>query len=556
MKRLPDRPNLDILKKQAKDLLSLYRRGDRSALARFRDALPAAAEKNDQQISSLDLRLHDAQSCLAREYGFPSWADLKSFVVARNAHSPDRTQSILNWLRLIYAGDISGSTNRASPAAALRLLGEYPDIAGGDPHLACAVGDDAAIRDMTERDPIWVNRPGGPLNLPPLVAVTHSSMIRLPGFRDRLLACAKFLLDSGANPNQSVGSRWTPASLSHPAEETPLSALYGAAGQNHDPDMTKLLLDAGADPNDGESLYHSLDRPACTRILLDAGSRVTGSNAMYRVLDLDSLEALEMLLGSGGDPNEPAASRPTADWGTPLLWAIRRRRSAAHIAALLRAGADPLASTPEGTRAHALALQFGLKDVADLLSRAGSRGSLSLAERFIAACALADEAATRQMLSEQPDLISTLSSKQLRQLPELAAEGCSDAVMLMVKLGWPIAVRAGDWEASALNHAVFRGDADLARFLLEHGASWKEQHGFGDNACGSLSWASMNEPAPGGDWLGCARVLVAHGMPVGSRDPAHPDAVVIDGRTKWFSDEVTDFLLDPSAARSARELPS
>jgi ankyrin repeat protein len=547
MKRLPDRPSLDILKKQAKELLSLYRRGDPAALARFRDTLPAARATADRDIALLDRRLHDAQSCLAREYGFPSWADLKSFVVARNAHSPDRTQSILNWLRLVYAGDISGSTNRASPAAALRLLGEYPDIAGGDPYLACAIGDEAAIRDKTGRDPTWTDRPGGPLNLPPLVAVTHSSMIRLPEFRDRLLACAKFLLGAGANSDQSVGSRWAPASLSHPAEETPLSALYGAAGQNHDPDMTKLLIDAGADPNDGESLYHSLDRPACTRILLDAGARVTGSNAMYRVLDLDGLETLEMLLASGGDPNEPAVSRPTADWGTPLLWAIRRRRSAAHIAALLCAGADPLACTPEGTGAHALALQFGLKEVADLLGQAGT-ASLSPAERFIAACALADETAARQILSEQPDLISTLSPKQLRQLPELAAEGCSDAVMLMVKLGWPIAVRAGDWEASALNHAVFRGDAALAHFLLEHGANWKEPHGFGDNACGTLSWASINEPAAGGDWLGCARALVAHGMPAGSRDPAHPDAVVIDGRTKWFSDEVTDFLLDLSSA--------
>jgi ankyrin repeat protein len=556
MKRLPARPNLDILKKQAKDLLALYRRGDLAAFGRFRDALPAAHTKSDRDIAGLDLRLRDAQSCLAREYGFPSWADLKSYVVARNAASTDRNRLILNWLRLVYAGDISGTSNRASPAAALRFLREYPDIVDDDPYLACAIGDDAALRDMTGRDATWVDRPGGPLNLPPLVAVTHSSMIRLSGFRDRLLACAKFLLDAGANPNQSVGSRWAPASLSHPAEETPLSALYGAAGQNHDPDMTKLLVDAGADPNDGESLYHSLEQPACTRILLQAGARVTGSNSMYRVLDLDSLEALEMLLASGGDPNEPAVSGLTADWGTPLLWAIRRRRSATHIAALLRAGADPRVTTPDGTSAHALALQFGLKDVADLLSRAGSGGLMSPAERFIAACAMTDETAARQILSERPDIISTLSAKQLRQLPELAAEGCREAVKLMVRLGWPVAVRAGDWEASALNHAVFRGEADLAQFLLEHGASWKEQHGFGDNACGTLSWASINEPAAGGDWLGCARALIAHGMPAGSRDPTHPDAVVIDGRTKWFSDEVTDFLLDPSPARSDRELPS
>src|SRR5690606_26906226 len=142
--------------------------------------------------------------------------------------------------------------------------------------------------------------------------------------------------------NQSVPSRWmrTPSA---PDESCPLSALYGAAGQNHDPALTRLLLARGADPNDGESLYHSLENPTCTRLLLEAGTRVTGTNAMYRALDLEDAEPLRLLLGHGGDANERATSAPTSDWGTPLLWAIRRRRSPDHITALLAAGADPSA---------------------------------------------------------------------------------------------------------------------------------------------------------------------------------------------------------------------
>ncbi|MGE0024739.1 MAG: hypothetical protein AB7S70_14040, partial [Hyphomicrobium sp.] len=70
MKRLPARPDLGQLKKQAKDLLALYRRGEPEAFARFRDTLPAAAGKNDEAIATLALRLHDAQSCVAREHGF------------------------------------------------------------------------------------------------------------------------------------------------------------------------------------------------------------------------------------------------------------------------------------------------------------------------------------------------------------------------------------------------------------------------------------------------------------------------------------------------------
>jgi hypothetical protein len=116
-------------------------------------------------------------------------------------------------------------------------------------------------------------------------------------------------------------------------------------------------------------------------------------------------------------------------------------------------------------------------------------------------------------------------------------------VRLMVSLGWPIAVRGGDWDASALNLAVFRGDAALTRFLLEHGAKWTEQHGHGDNACGTLSWASLNEPVEGGDWVGCARALLDHGMPQATSIPDDAERVLIAGVRKQFSDEVTEELL-------------
>ena len=41
---------------------------------------------------------------------------------------------------------------------------------------------------------------------------------------------------------------------SRPAWE---SALYGAAGVAHHAELTRLLLERGADPNDGEVTYHA-----------------------------------------------------------------------------------------------------------------------------------------------------------------------------------------------------------------------------------------------------------------------------------------------------------
>jgi hypothetical protein len=550
MKRIPPRPDIDQLKKQAKDLLTLYRRGDPAAMQRFRECLPAARGKEDKDLLAMSLRLHDAQSCLAREHGFPSWADLQLFVHARRALADNPNVVVRRWLAMVYAGDVAGGNNAHRPAVAERLLIENPTLPGDDPYLACAVGDEAGLRRTTLHDPAWVHREGGLLRLPPLVAVTHSGLASRPGFRERLRDCASFLLAAGASPNQSVGNRWPPASLEAPSATERLSALYGAAGKAFDPELTRLLLEAGADPNDGESLYHSLEAPACTKLLLDAGARIAGSNAMYRALDLDDPRALQLLLDHGGDPNEAPSGPPTSDWGSLLLWAIRRRRSLAHVQALLAAGARADARTPDGAPAHTLALRFGQAEVAELLERAGAgREPLAADEAFVAACARGDAESARAIQQAHPGVIDALGDARLRMLPELAAQGCVTAVKAMVTCGWPLEIRGGDIDASALNQAVFRGDAALTHFLLEHGADWRTMHGFGDNVCGSLSWASLNQPVEGGDWVGCAKALCAHGLPPARPDPNGSDIVLIGEKRYRFADDVTDALLGAAAAR-------
>src|SRR6516162_7939774 len=76
--QLPERANLEQLKKQAKSLLAAARSQEPNALQRFEAVLIGRSLKPDA------IALHDAQFVLAREYGFKSWTELKQEVEERS----------------------------------------------------------------------------------------------------------------------------------------------------------------------------------------------------------------------------------------------------------------------------------------------------------------------------------------------------------------------------------------------------------------------------------------------------------------------------------------
>lgn len=88
-RELPERPNLDQLKKQAKSLLHAAEKGDADALSRFA-LLPSFSEMSAAELRSAGLALHDAQSVIAREHGFPSWNALREEVQALPCRLPPR----------------------------------------------------------------------------------------------------------------------------------------------------------------------------------------------------------------------------------------------------------------------------------------------------------------------------------------------------------------------------------------------------------------------------------------------------------------------------------
>ncbi|HTA64385.1 MAG TPA: ankyrin repeat domain-containing protein [Xanthomonadaceae bacterium] len=509
MKDLPQRPHLAHLKKQAKELLNAVRERDGLALIRIRTALPAAIGRDDAAIVAMDLRLHDAQSCIAREYGFQSWTQLKDYVEARAASVADEGALLRRWILWAFGTGYQS----AKPQLAARMLREHPRLLDGNPALACAVGDVATVRNKMIDDAKWAHTRSSETVMSPLLCACFSGLIRLPEFAQGIRDCVVQLLAAGADPHDTTMDPAFPGD--------PLGALYGAAGRNHDPGLTRILLDAGADPNDGESLYHAAEAAdaECVRLLLEAGARVGGTNALMRALDFERPQTLRLMLAHGGDPNEQGPL------GNPLTHAIRRRRSPEVVRVLLDAGADPSSRNAHGISAYRLALRMGLTEVAALLRAAGAVVEDDEREEFLAACARADRIGVRDMLVRRPGLIEGLGDERLRLLPDLAAEGCDDAVRLMVESGWPIGVRGGDIDGSALNQAVFRGDSTLAVFLLAHGAHYDERHGYNDNVYGTLSFASRNGISPNGDWLGCAKALVGSGAPLPDTRYAFADDV-------------------------------
>ena len=506
MTQLPASPDLSHLKKQAKHLLRDALAGELTALNRFVETLPVVRSMGLTALGFRDLKLHDAQSVVAREYGFLSWTELKGYVEWKQT---DKGEQLKRWLDWAYQG------NKRERRLAVHMLREEPALFRGDPWLACALGDATTIQATIAHDRDWVNQPGGPQGMPPLIAVTHSKLILEDSFEAGLLTCARLLLEHRAN----VDCTWINAEF----PDSPLSALFGAAGHTHNVPMTKLLLNAGANPNDNESLYHSVESPdpTCTHLLLAANARVVGTNAIGRVLDYDKLDLLQLLLKQGGDAREQP-------W---IHSAMTRGRSIEHIQALVNAGADVRGTDKHGVTVYALAQALGRIDVLELLREAGIEEPLSEEEQFVAACSRGDEEQARAILSVTPDIFSRLSTRQLRAMADLAAIGNQRAVHTMLEVGWPREVLSG-WGATALNLAVFQGDSEMARLLLQSGADWRTLHSYGDNVIGTLSYASQAEDMEGAaprDYVGCAQVLVAFGVTL--KDDDHS-----------FSEEVTEYL--------------
>lgn len=100
--RLPVRPSLEQLRKQAKELLRDYRAGDVDAAERVRSIIARLADTTQ----SNEINLADAQFVLAREYGFENWAKLVHHIETINpSERRKRYETLAMDFVAAYSGD-------------------------------------------------------------------------------------------------------------------------------------------------------------------------------------------------------------------------------------------------------------------------------------------------------------------------------------------------------------------------------------------------------------------------------------------------------------------
>ena len=104
---LPDRPHLDVPKREARELLDLWRNGDREAFDRIRRRHPRFKGAEDAQFGGRPFRLADAQLVIAREYGLAHWTELKQRIevdaVANEMVAVIRADDVATAVRLVQA---------------------------------------------------------------------------------------------------------------------------------------------------------------------------------------------------------------------------------------------------------------------------------------------------------------------------------------------------------------------------------------------------------------------------------------------------------------------
>ena len=382
------------------------------------------------------------------------------------------------------------------------MLAAHPSVATSDIHTAAILGDEASVRRFLALDPANATVKGGPRGWDALTHLCFSRYLRLdPARSDGLVGAARALLDAGASANTG----WY--EVDHQPEPVWEPVLYGAAGIAHHAELTRLLLERGADPNDVEVVYHAPETwdNAVVKLLLETGKLTQDSLTilLVRKHDWHDIEGVRLVLAYGIDLN----AKHERGWN-PLHHALARDNALETIELLLDHGADP-AFARSGVSAVALAARRGRGDVLEAMERQGLPVELRGADRLIAACARGDTASARSIAEHEPHLLAQVVAEGGRLLAQFAGTANAAGVGLLLDLGVPVAAVFQDGDgyfdvaprSTALHVAAWRAHPAIVKLLLDRGATVDARDGRGRTplmlavrACVDSYWAERRSP--------------------------------------------------------------
>ena len=466
---MPDRPDLDSFRRQARSLQRAVRAGDADAVARLARHRPGGVPDD---LGGLPLAA--AQLVVAREYGFGSWPRLRRYLDTVAEHTwetglgavsvADPADEFCRLACLTYGRE----DGPARWAEARRLIAEHPDLTTENIWAAAAAArpDDVA-RLLTARPRRAAER-GGPFRWRPLFYLVYSRLDpAVPA--ERVLAVARQLLAAGADANEGYLFDALPS---------PFTVLTGAFGLGelgprrqprhpHSQALGRLLLDAGADPNDAQTLYNGMFTPDDSHLeLLFAYGLGSGDGGTWktRIPDLDT---------------------PARMLRTQLHWAVEHHQPD-RVRLLVEHGVDFRSPFEGGRRAWSpgggrtpveLAQLSGDTEITGyLIAQGAAPPGPDPVRELIAAAFRADRSALDRIRADHPGALAQALHTRAGLMVWAATQAPVETVTLLAELGFDVnAYGRGDapveepWE-TALHHSAGNGNLALTRLLLDLGA--------------------------------------------------------------------------------------
>jgi ankyrin repeat protein len=443
-RQLPAKPNLEHLKKQAKELLRDCSLRVPEAMERFRSL--------GSKSASASPKLADAQHVIACEYGFASWPKLRQHLESLiRALEPAEQLSFA-----IRAGDANGANNVA------KVLAKHPELKAQLNEPMADYGE-----GMT----------------PLLAAVQWNNRKTID-----------VLLGAGADIN--VRSRWWAGGRGVLDECLPETAAFlierGAVLDAHSAarlgmlEVLKELVDADpaivhARGDYGQTPLHFASSVAIAEYLLQHGANIDARDRQHESTPAQHMVRVIQARHYPRDRQEIARYLVTCGCWTDILMAaalgdlplVRNHLDADPTCVRTRVSdqyfpkQDPrsggtyyIPAFGRDRTPHLVARDFGHQEVFQFLMERSPQ-DLKLEQ----ACELGDDDLFRSLLASRPDFIETLSEGERRRIADAAQNNNTNAVRLMLAAGWPVDAR-GEYDMTPLQWASWHGNAEMVREIL------------------------------------------------------------------------------------------